>query len=76
MSYYCLVVDEGLVHVQEDYNFSDVDRTNFLREPDTDCILKFDSKREAQTYLNEKIKPEYIHPSWVNPDLDQKKLFK
>lgn len=77
MSYYRLEVKEDLVSVVHDYDYSDNDRTNYLRDPDDkDYYLRFDSERAAQLYLNEKIKPEHIHPDWLKIDLDQEKFFK
>lgn len=77
MSYYRLDVQEGLVSVVHDYDYSDYDRSNYLRDPDEpEYLLKFDTERQAQQYLNEKIKEEHIHPKWLNTDLNQNKLFK
>jgi hypothetical protein len=78
MSYtFRLEVKEGLVTVVSDYAYSDNDRTNYLRDPnDPSYLLGFNSEDEAKQYLNEKIKEEHIHPSWVNPDFNQAKLFK
>lgn len=77
MSYYRLDVKDGLVSVVHDYDYSDNDRTNYLRDPDDNkYYLRFDSEHGAQLYLNEKIKEEHIHPDWLNKDLNQAKLFK
>lgn len=77
MSYYRLDVKDGLVSVVHDYDYSDNDRTNYLRDPDEpEYMLHFDTERAAQQYLNEKIKIEHIHPDWINQDLNQAKLFK
>lgn len=75
--YYRLEVRDGLVSVVSDYDYSHQDRTNFIRDPKhPDFMLRFDTEREAQQYLNDKIKTEHIHPDWLNNELDQAKLFK
>ena len=75
--YYRLEVRDGLVSVVEDFSYSDNDRTNYLLDPnDKNSYLSFPTERGAKQYLNEKIKPEHIHPDWRKADLDQAKLFK
>lgn len=77
MSYYRLNVEDDLVSVVYDYDYSDQDRSTFLRDPDDkEFMLRFDSEFDAIQYLNEKIKSEHIHPDYVDPSANQARLFK
>lgn len=77
MSYWRLKVVNNLICVVEDYDYSDQDRSNFLRKPDEkDVYLKFYSEDAAIKYLNEKIKPEHIDPNWYKETYNQDHFFK
>jgi hypothetical protein len=66
-----------LVSVVEDFDYSSSTRENYLRNPkDREELLWFREKWDAIQYLNEKIKPEHIHPEWVDKTLEQQRLFK